>query len=246
MSPSDAAPRPLSGSMRSRLALLIGERKKLIVALAACSIGSGFAEAGMLALVANIATRLVGKSQHASGQAQDSLLNLHASVGTLLIVAFALCFVRLLFQIPLSVLPARIAADVQASLRTRLFDAFSRASWSLQSRDREGQLQETITGQVMQAVTGAAGTTQLITASFQFLVLMISALVLNPLAALIVGATSVLLFGGLRPLRARGGRNMRELSGAQISYAGGISESNRLAEETHVFGVGEAQRERVA
>jgi hypothetical protein len=36
--------------MRSRLALLIGERKKLIVALAACSIGSGFAEAGMLAL----------------------------------------------------------------------------------------------------------------------------------------------------------------------------------------------------
>jgi len=242
----DAAPRPLSTSTRTRLTLLIGERKKLIVALAVCSIGSGFAEAGMLALVANIATRLVGKSQHASGRAQESLFNLHASVGTLLIVAFVLCLVRLLFQIPLSVLPARIAADVQASLRTRLFDAFSRASWSLQSRDREGQLQETITGQVMQAVTGAAGTTQLITASFQFLVLMISALVLNPLAAVIVGATSVLLFGGLRPLRARGGSNMRELSGAQIRYAGGISESNRLAEETHVFGVGEAQRERVA
>ena len=58
---------------------------------------------------------------------------------------------RLLLQIPLSILPARIAADVQASLRTRLFDAFTRASWTVQSTDREGQLQETMTGQVMQA-----------------------------------------------------------------------------------------------
>jgi ABC-type multidrug transport system fused ATPase/permease subunit len=229
--------------MRSRLALLIGDRRGLIAALASCSIMSGFAEAGTLALVATAATKLVGGT--GTGHAQNALFNLHAGVGTLILAAFGLSIVRLLFQIPLSVLPARIAADVQASLRTKLFDAFSRASWTLQSRDREGQLQETITGQVMQAVTGATGTTQLVTASFQFVVLMVSAFLLNPVAALVVGGTTALLFGTLRPLRKRSGRITRELSGAQVNYAGGIAESNRLAEETHVFGVGGTQSRNV-
>jgi ABC-type multidrug transport system fused ATPase/permease subunit len=229
--------------MRSRVALLIGDRRRLIVALVTCSILSGFAEAGILALVATAATRLVGGS--GPGHSQNPLFDLNAGAGTLILIAFALTLIRLLFQIPLSVLPARIASDVQASLRTRLFDAFSRASWTLQSRDREGQLQETITGQVMQAVTGATGTTQLITASFQFAVLMVSALLLNSVAALIVGGTTVVLFGALRPLRKLSGRTSRELSGAQVGYAGGIAESNRLAEETHVFGVGGKQRENV-
>ena len=55
---------------------------------------------------------------------------------------------RLLLQIPLAMLPARITADVQARLRTELFHAFNRSSWTVQSRDSEGQLQEIITGQV--------------------------------------------------------------------------------------------------
>jgi ABC-type multidrug transport system fused ATPase/permease subunit len=244
--PDSSTPRSVT-SVRSRLTLLLGSRRRSIVALATFSILSGFAEAGTLALVADIATRLVGNSsRHGSGRIGQSLFHFNVGVGTLILIAFGLCVVRLLLQLPLSVLPARIAADVQASLRNRLFDAFNRASWTVQSSDREGQLQETITGQVMQAVTGAAGTTQLVTASFQFAVLMITALVLNPVAALIVGATSVLLFGALRPLRAIGSRNMRELSQAQVRYAGGIAESNRLAEETHVFGVKHAQRERVS
>ncbi len=246
--PPEGAPKPSPASMRSRLSLLIGDRKPLIVALAACSIVSGLTEAGTLALVAYIAASLVPGTHeaHKGGHGlSSSLLNLHASVGTLILIAFGLCLVRLLFQIPLSMLPARIAADVQARLRTELFDAFSRGSWTVQSRDREGQLQETITGQVTQAVGGAVGTTQLITASFQFAVLLISALVLNAVAAVIVGGTSVLLFGLLRPLRGRGARNARELSKAQVRFAGGIAETNRLAEETHVFGVVDPQRERV-
>jgi ATP-binding cassette, subfamily B, bacterial len=246
--PGEAAPRPSPASMRSRLNLLIGDRRRLVVALAACSIVSGFTEAGALALVADIAASLVGDTHKGQGSSHGhgSLFNVHASLGTLIIIAFALCGLRLLFQIPLSVLPARIVADVQASLRTKMFDAFSRASWTMQSREREGRLQETMTGQVMQAVSGAAGTTQLITASFQFAVLMISALVLNAVAAVTVGGVSVLLFGLLRPLRARGAHNARQLSKAQVKYAGGIAESNRLAEESHVFGVVDAQRERVA
>jgi ATP-binding cassette, subfamily B, bacterial len=56
----------------------------------------------------------------------------------------------------------------------------------------------------------------------------------------------VLMFVILRPLRQLGAQRSRELSQAQIGYAGGIAEANRLAEESQVFGVAGAQYERVA
>jgi ATP-binding cassette subfamily B protein len=237
----DNAPR---ASMRRRLKLLIGDRRKSVVALSLSSILSGFTEAGILALVAEVAATLVtgAKQLHKN----IGPFHVHASLGTLIAIAFALALARILLQIPLSVLPARIAADVQANLRTRLFDAFARASWAVQSQDREGQLQETMTSQVMQATGGAQQATIFINALFMFLVLMISALALNALAAIVVGSTSVLLFGLLRPLRGKGVRNARDLSKAQVAYAGGVAEAIRVAEETHVFGVTDAQRVRVA
>jgi ATP-binding cassette, subfamily B, bacterial len=170
------------------------------------------------------------------------VFNFHQSTGTLILIGFGLCALRLVVQVPLATLSARIAADVQARLRVELFDAFNRASWSIQSRDREGQLQEVMTSQVMQSVQGAINTTSLISSGLQFLVLMAAGFVLKPLAAVIVGALSIALFAMLRPMRAAGGRNAKGLSRAQLRFAGGIAESNRVAEESHVFGAGGAQR----
>jgi ATP-binding cassette subfamily B protein len=230
-------------SMASRLSLLIGDRRRSIVGLSLFSIASGFTEAGILALIAQVAATLVTGAKVLN--AHIGPLHVHTGLGTLIGIAFALTLLRVLLQVPLSILPARIAADVQAGLRTRLFDAFSRASWAVQSQDREGQLQDTMTTQVMQATVGAQQTTLMINSLFSFLVLMISALLLNPLAALVVGTTSVLLFGLLRPLRGRQSRYSRSMSKAQVEYAGGIAEAIRVAQETHVFGVGEAQRQRI-
>jgi ATP-binding cassette, subfamily B, bacterial len=230
-------------SMRSRLALLIGDKRRSVVALAGCSIVSGLTESATLALVAQIAAQLATGSNHV--QTHIGPVYVDAPLGTLIAVAFALTLARAALQIPISLLPARIAADVQANMRRRLFEAFTRASWSMQSRDREGQLQDVMTTQTMQATNGAIQTTILITSLFSFLVLMISALLLNAIAAVVVAVATVALFGLLRPLRARGVGNARGLSGAQVEYAGGIAESIRVAEETQVFGVGAAQRVRI-
>ena len=209
------------------------------------SILAGLTEAATLALIAELATTLVKSTSHAAAQHSVlSFLNFHQPTGTLILIGFGLCGLRLAFQVPLATLPARIAADVQARLRTELFDAFNRASWSIQSRDREGQLQEMMTSQVMQAVAGAVNTTSLISSGLQFLVLMVSAFLLSPLAALIVGVLSIALFALLRPMRNAGARSAKGLSRAQLKYAAGIAESNRVAEESHVFGAGAAQRER--
>jgi ATP-binding cassette, subfamily B, bacterial len=231
---------PSEASMRSRIDVLIDGRRRLIVALSLSSILSGLSEAATLALVAQIAATFVTGARQVHLHAGP--VDVHAPLGTLIIVAFGFALLRIALQFPLSILPARIAADVQARMRTKLFDAFTRASWATQSRDREGQLQETMTNQVNSATVGAMQLTILINAVFTFLVLTISALALNSLAAVIVAVASVMLFGLLRPLRARGVRNARALSKAQVEYVGGIAESIRVAEEVHVFGVVRTQR----
>jgi ATP-binding cassette subfamily B protein len=225
--------------------MLVGDQRRPIALLALCSIFSSFVEAATLAIIAQLAASVVGGVQKGTHNAAGSFLNLHVSVGTQILIAFGLCVLRLLLQIPLSTLPARIGAEVMARLRTELFDAFSRASWTTLSRGKEGKVQEIMTNQVAQAVNAVIGTTGLIASTLQFIVLLASALVLSPVAAVAVGAMTLVLFALLRPLRARGGRYAKALSRAQVRYANGVAESNRLADETQVFGVGAAQRERI-
>ena len=171
--------------------------------------------------------------------------HVHAGISTLIKLAFGFTIARLLLQFPISILPARIASEVQAGLRRRLFNSFTRASWEIQSQDSEGQLQETMTSQVSQATGAALQMTSLISALITFLVLLASAFLLNVLAAAVVLVVSLAGFGLLRPLRGLANRNARELSRAQVRLAGGVAESVRLAEETNVFGVEEAQRSRM-
>jgi len=241
--PSDNAEVPPScSSTGTRLSLLIGDRRRLVIALVITSVFSGFAEAATLAVIAQVAVMITGAGHT---HTHLSLIHVSASVETLIAIAFVFATVRLLLQFPLSILPARIAADVQAGLRKRLFDSFTRASWNLQSRDREGLLQETMTSQVMQATNGVMNMTALITSAFTLLVLVISAFALNVVAAAIVLTVAVGMFGLLRPLRGIGVRRARALSQAQVQYAAGVAESIRVAEETQVFGAGAAQRSRI-
>jgi ATP-binding cassette, subfamily B, bacterial len=241
-------------SMWKQLDVLIGERRRYVVALSLLSIFAAFAETGVIAILAEVAADLVvgpgKKVKHGhkvvTSGGKSTFFHIHASVPTLLYVGFGLTLLRFVLQWPASTLPARIAADVQQATRVRVFGAFTRASWDVQSRDREGTLQENMTSQTSQATGGALQATGLITTSITFVILMGSAVALSPLAAGIVFVIAVLMFRTLRPLRGLGARRSRELSQALVSYAGGVAEANRLAEESHVFGVREAQFNRVA
>jgi ATP-binding cassette subfamily B protein len=235
--------RAISPTLWAQLQPLLGERRRSVVALAFISVLSGFTEAGVLAVVAQVAASLVSGTTNVN--AGIGPIQVQTSVTTLLLIATVLASVRLALQVPISLLPARMTADVQAQLRRGLFDAFTRASWAAQSRDREGHLQEMMTSQVVLATQGAMQVNILITALFTFLVLIISALVLNVGAAVIVLVAALSLFAMLRPMNALGHRRSHSLSQAQMDYAGGIGEAVRVAEETQVFGVALAQRKRI-
>lgn len=240
-----AAPRVDTGlrAQWARLALIVGSRKSVIAALAVSSTAAAMCEAGILAVAARTATALVGGSGQVSGRFGPFPLNV--STRELLYVGIALAAIRLLLQIPTSFFPARIAGDVQASMRARLIAAYSRGSWELQSQDREGHFQEMMTNQIQQASQGAMQSTQLVISFFTFLILVISAFALNPVAAISVFAAAIVLFAALRPANALASRLSRRLSAAQLEYAGSVGEANRMTEETNVFGVAEPQSARV-
>jgi ATP-binding cassette, subfamily B, bacterial len=229
--------------MWSQMRPLLGNRRGSIMVLGISSVLSGLTEAGILAIVAQVATALVGGATRI--RVEIGPVHVDAKISALLSIAFVLAVIRVGLQVVVSYFPARIAAEVQGGLRRRMFVAFTNASWDMQSRDREGHLQEIMTSQIMQASQGALQATTLISWLFTFIVLVLSALILNVVAAAVVLVAAVLLFVLMRPINARGARSARSLSQAQMTYAGGVGEANRVSEETRVFGVADAQCSRI-
>jgi ABC-type multidrug transport system fused ATPase/permease subunit len=231
------------GTAWSRLRFLLGGRPGQIALLVVISVIAGLMESAILTVVAQAASALVDDVK--SVRISAGPLHLTEPLGGLLTAALVLALVRLALMAPVSILPARIAANVQARLRLNLFSAFTQASWSAQSRDREGHLQELMTNQVAQATVAALQAGQCLTAGITLLVLVLSALVLNALGAVFVLVAAVVLFGLLRPLNDLGARYSQSLSLVQMQFASDVGEATRLAEETYTFGVAKAQRARV-
>src|SRR5690606_9440609 len=170
---------------------------------------------------------------------------LESSIGRLLLLAGVLAALRLGLAVALAYLPARMAADIQMRLRTSLFDAYATSSWEVQSRERDGHLQELLTTQVVQATQGLQQATTLLSAGLTFLTLALTAFTIGPVVALlvlVVGGGMALL---LRPLGGWGRRHAGLSSRAQVDYAETLGGSLRLAEETYALGAAAAEQSRL-
>jgi ATP-binding cassette subfamily B protein len=226
------------GPFRQALELL-GLRPWLVIGLVAISVPTALCESAVLVVVADVAGVLVTRSHRVSMTIGP--LHLSSSVSHLLVLGAILAAVRIALAVPVSYLPARIIADAQARLRERLFSTFIRASWTLKSREQEGQLQELLTSQVLQATSIVGYVLSLVVTTATLVVLVASALLIGLVPALVVLGSGVALFALLRPLGGLGSRRARMLSAAQVDYANAVGEATRLAEEVQVFGAGRAQ-----
>jgi ABC-type multidrug transport system fused ATPase/permease subunit len=209
----------------------------------AASVVAGLTEAAILASVAQAAAALVNGAHRV--KTAIGPLHVDESVASMLDVTFLLALLRLFLQAPLSILPARIVSNTAAKLQRGAFAAFTRASWAEKSRDREGHLQELLSNQIWQASQGSVATTTLVSSALTLGALVLSALLLNVVAAAGVLLLAIVLFVALRPLNQLAAGRARGLSQAGMNFAGGVGEAARLTEETQVFGVGPAQRERI-
>jgi ATP-binding cassette subfamily B protein len=228
----------------ARLSPLIGLRPWTVAAIALGSAGAGLAEAGVLAVIAQIAASM---SSGAEGQAFSlGPITLSAPTPVLLAVAGILAVVRLLLLVVVARLPVRLSGQVQTQLRERLFGSFLATAWPEKAKESEGHLQELMGEQT--SLTGNAvlhlGTG--LSAALTFLTLIASAFVLSVGVAAVVMATAVILFAGLRPLSRQVRRHAAATSSASVKQASAVAESVRLSEEIHVLGVADAERARVS
>lgn len=221
----------------------LGNRRFRVVGLVFVSVTAALCESVLLAVVAKVATTLVNKG--ANVPIRLGPIYVHKSVSDWLLLGLAAAVLRIALQFPLTYLIAVIAADFEADLRKRLFTAFTRASWSVQSRDAGGQFQELATNHVFQATQGALYATSLLASLLMLGVLVVSALVVSPLVASVVMAAVLVLMALLRPFNSIGSRHARGLSVAQLDFASGVHEAISIAEESHVFGAEQAQQARL-
>jgi ABC-type multidrug transport system fused ATPase/permease subunit len=126
---------------------------------------------------------------------------------------------------------------VLLNIRRSLTALFLDASWSLQSAQREGRLQEMISGYAQNGSGAIQGVTQLITASFNLAALLIAAIVVEPVAAVVAAVAALAIGMVLRPLRAVVRRRTRAYADANLDLATGVTEFASTLQEVRIFGV---------
>jgi ABC-type multidrug transport system fused ATPase/permease subunit len=228
-------------SLRELFAPIVKRQKSRLVTMSVASIFGGLAEAAMLIVLARIAVAL------AAGDDSVKIDNpvtgsTTASIWVLLGVATALVVIRMALNWVTVVTSARAVAKVMLDERRELTHLLLGASWALQSSQREGRLQELISGYTAGAGGAVGGLTSLISNAFNLFALLAAALVVTPIAA--AGAAMAALLVGLmlRPLRAAVRRRNERKAAANLALSTGVTEFASALQEIRIFGV-EAQSE---
>lgn len=227
-----AAPTPLRQLLRPVVA---GHRRRIarLVVLAVCG---GFAEALVLVLIVRIASALT-KSGSRVGLGIGVLGSFDLPIGTMILVAAALTAVRFAFQVAVAWESTALTRDALIGIRKRMFRLFLGASWSVQSREREGVLQELMTTYAGQW-TGVLGTLLQGLAAFCSLgALMVAAVLVNGLAAVAVLGAIGLLVLALRPFRNTIRRRSALAARTNLDFATGLTELASTAQEIRIFHV---------
>lgn len=208
---------------------------RLTLLLAVASAGSGFAEAGLLGVLARVAFSL--STGFPAGGISVGPLDLRIHLGDMLAICFGLLAVKVVLDTIVSYSAATLAARTIARQRNAAVSSFVRARWSVQSIEREGFLQELATTHAMRAANATVQATYGMAALLSFLALLTSAVVINPVAAMLIMVAAALLFLSLRPLSRVGKRFTHEQRKANLDYVARVAETSTMTNEIHTFGV---------
>jgi ABC-type multidrug transport system fused ATPase/permease subunit len=207
-----------------------------LVVLALFSLGSGLAEAGALVLVARIAVAITANSSRfriGLGPLGQTHVGISAAIGA----AGGLILIKMVFQLAVARLSAVLPAVLLVRLREETFGLFLRASWGLQSQEREGHLQELMTTYAAQATSVLISLAQGISALCTLAALLAVAFVVNGAAALIVLGAIVVLLLALLPFRRGIRRRSQVAAQLQLEFATALTETTLMAQEVRIFGV---------
>jgi ABC-type multidrug transport system fused ATPase/permease subunit len=200
--------------------------------LAATALGAGVAEAMFLVVISRAALGVTRADAGITLPLVESVTPRGAAV-----VAVALIAVRTGLGLLSGTLSARITADLMASQRDTLLDAYLTAPWPVQAADPPGRLQELLTTHVTAAGTVVTSVANIITAGLNTAALIAFAVLIDPLQALGVIVVLAALGAVLGPLRMRVRRRAQRSVAAGTALATELSETARIGLELRAFGV---------
>ncbi len=198
----------------------------------------------MLVIVARVAFAL-GSGDSSVEASIGPLGSIELSIGTLLLITTGITILRLATQVAKAWQVAAITSRTLSDLRKTTMHLFLEASWGLQSREREGHLQEISTTDISQASSAILQLVSAMVNGLSLLVLLVSALAVNFVATLAVIGAVIALALILRPLRGAIRRQSREAAQANLVYATAVAETATTAREIKIFNVHTEARRRI-
>lgn len=223
-----------------RLSPFFRSARRLLFGVVVVAIVAGFVEAGLLTLIATMAVGLANGESGVMYSLGPVTVDMDRS--TTFTVAVGMALLRAGLQLVLAYLPARMSARVLSDLRIRLFEAFSSASWSVKSTERDGAFQNLMMQNASYAALTAVSMGVGLTATVMFVTIAAGAFLQSFIAAAVFLVAAVVLFFALRPLSRRLRRYAKRLSAENMSYTNTVQEVVLMAEETEVFGATAAFR----
>jgi len=216
--------------------------ERQLVALTIVSLVGALMEATTLVALVPLASTIADGSRVFHGRVLS--LSVDISTNSLFAVAAGLALTRLLVEILTAWLQARITSQYEARQKQRLFDAFVDADWSLQSKERGGQLQDLMTSFVMTAMNALDSLCGSLVSLFSLAIMIFAALLVNPLVALSIFAAVGILFVAIRPASKAARRFSVRQAAINLEYAHTVSEMLGSAREIRVFNASDAVKAR--
>lgn len=217
----------------------IGASTFRVLSISALSLLRGLAEAAVLVIVARVALA-VADGDERLGLDLGPLGVQTMSISEALGLAAVAALLMLVLHIGVAALASRMSTDALSAARTRLSRAFLAASWEIQSKERDGHLQDVLTTYAERVMAAAGTTASIATATFNLIALIGTAIVVDARAALAIFLGVALLAGVLRPLNRLTRRRAAESRDDNTAFATSMTEMVSLAQEVTLFDVGPA------
>ena len=214
---------------------LVGLSYPSLALLGFLSALAGLGQAALLILVVRAATALTAQTEQFSGTIGPLTAN-ELETSDLLWLGFGLLLGLLIVEIAASKCQARLYANAHRRTQHHVLTAYSNATFAAQSATDRGDTQQLLhvhAGQVA-ALINAIGNG--VSASANFFVLVLAALVLSPVAAIAVLLGLAVMLLALRPLLIQSKRHADARATSQRTMASLLSERLELNREVRSFG----------
>lgn len=216
-----------------------------MLVIVSTSILTGFGEASLLYLIVRSATAL------AAGEKRLNISVVFVDLGgvtrtQLTLISAALLGVLLITAAINAWAAATLTAETTRQVRRRVAAEFLAASWERQSTAGPNRLQELGANHTSQLSLALQASASAITSAVNFVVYLVTALVLNPTGFLALALAAVGIAALLRPLRTAVRRTSKSNLSVARRYNAQVLEAAGTARDIRVFGVQAAVGARIA